>query len=150
MTTILREPTQSSRQSKGSAACTSPGLTDLTHALQRYFDLMYDCDTSRFDRVFRSTAQLHGFRDGQMVMWSAATYRDILDKRRSPKSLNAPRADEILLMDFASVTQAFAKVRLRINAMTFVDYLTWHCIDGEWLITSKGFHLESDQAPALG
>lgn len=31
---------------------------------------------------------------------------------------------------------------LRISTMVFVDYLTWHCIDGRWLITSKGFHLE--------
>jgi hypothetical protein len=117
-------------------------LSDLMQALQKYFDLMYDCDTSGFDQVFRSTVQLHGYRDGQMVAWPAQTYRDILDKRQSPKSLNAPRSDEILLIDFASATQAFTKVRVRINTMVFVDYLTWHCIDGQWLITSKGFHLE--------
>jgi hypothetical protein len=151
MTANFREPTQLPQQGREFAAQTigSSCFTDLTEALQRYFDLMYDCDTSRFDHVFRSTVQLHGFRDGQMVMWSASTYRDILDKRQSPKSLNAPRADEILLMDFASATQAFAKVRLRISSMVFVDYLTWHCIDGQWLITSKGFHLESDRNPAL-
>lgn len=151
MTAIPREPTRLPEQGKDSAACMTgrPCFSDLTHALQRYFDLMYDCDTSRFDQVFRSTVQLHGFRDGQMVMWSASTYRDILDKRQSPKSLNAPRADEILLMDFASATLAFVKVRVRISSMTFVDYLTWHCIDGKWLITSKGFYLESDPDPAL-
>lgn len=33
---------------------------------------------------------------------------------------------------------------VRVAAMTFVDYLTWHRIDGKWLITSKGFHLESE------
>jgi hypothetical protein len=149
MTAISHETTQLRQQSKDSSARTagSPRVAELTEALQGYFDLMYDCDTSRFDQVFRSTVQLHGFRDGQMVMWSASTYRDILDKRRSPKSLNAPRADEILLMDFASATMAFVKVRLRISEMTFVDYLTWHCIDGKWLITSKGFHLESDSDP---
>jgi hypothetical protein len=30
--------------------------------------------------------------------------------------------------------------------MEFVDHLTWHRIDGKWLITSKGFHLVSDGA----
>lgn len=120
-------------------ACTA----SLIDALQKYFDLMYDCDTSRFDQVFRSTVQLHGYRDGQMVAWPAREYRDILDKRQSPKSLNAARADEILMIDFASTTQAFTKVRVRINTMQFVDYLTWHRIDGQWLITSKGFHVES-------
>jgi len=115
----------------------------LIEAVQKYFDIIYDCDTSRFDQVFRSTVQLHGFRDGQMVAWPAQVYRDILDKRQSPKSLNAVRADEILLIDFASTTQAFTKVRVRVNTMVFVDYLTWHRIDGKWLITSKGFHVES-------
>lgn len=148
MTAALREPMQSPRQDRNSAAQTigRSCVTELTEALQRYFDLMYDCDTSRFNQVFRPTVHLHGFRDGQMVAWSASTYKDILDKRQSPKSLNAPRADEILLMDFASATQAFAKVRVRINTMMFVDYLTWHRIDGQWLITSKGFHLESESA----
>ncbi|MES2750769.1 MAG: nuclear transport factor 2 family protein [Pseudomonadota bacterium] len=115
----------------------------LMEAVQKYFDIIYDCDTSRFDQVFRSTVQLHGFRDGQMVAWPAQEYRDILDKRQSPKSLNAARGDEILLIDFASTTQAFTKVRVRVNTMVFVDYLTWHRIDGKWLITSKGFHVES-------
>ena len=144
MIAISHEPTQLRQQGEDSTA-----RKDLTRALQGYLDLMYDCETSRFDQVFRSTVQLHGFRDGKMVMWSASTYRDILDKRQSPKSLNAPRKDEILLVDFASATMALVKVRVRISSMTFVDYLTWHRIDGKWLITSKGFHLESDSDPAL-
>jgi hypothetical protein len=125
------------------------GIQDLTQAVQRYFDLMYDGDTARFDRVFRSTAQLHGFREGQMSMWPAPQYKEILAGRSSPKSLNAPREEEILLVDFASATQALVKVRVRINAVVFVDYLTYHRIDGEWLITSKAYHVEhSDPAPA--
>lgn len=122
------------------------GPEALLQAVQRYFDLMYDCDTSRIDRVFRSTAQLHGFRDGKMVMWPVAEYKAILAGRSSPKSLNAPRQEEVLLMDFASATQAFVKVRVRINAIVFVDYLTYHRIDGEWLITAKGYHVESNEA----
>jgi hypothetical protein len=118
------------------------GPETLVEAVQRYFDLMYDCDTSRFDRVFRSTAQLHGFREGKMAMWPAAEYKAILAGRSSPKSLKAPRQEEILLMDFASHTQALVKVRVRINATVFVDYLTYHRIDGEWLITAKGYHVE--------
>ena len=117
-------------------------IESLTAAVQRYFDLMYDGDTSRFDRVFRSSAQLHGFREGKMTMWSAPAYKEVLDGRPSPKSLKAPREEEILMLDFASPTQALAKVRVRINANVFVDYLTFHRVEGEWLITAKGYHLE--------
>jgi len=120
----------------------------LTQAVQRYFDLMYDADTTRFDRVFRPTAQLHGFRDGDMTVLTAQAYRALLDSRPSPKSLNAKREEEILLLDFASADQALVKVRVRINALVFVDHLTYHRFDGDWLVTSKGFHVERNDAAA--
>jgi Putative lumazine-binding len=53
------------------------------------------------------------------------------------------------MVDFASPTQALTKLRVRIAAMQFVDYLTWHRIDGKWLITSKGFHVESGEAAGI-
>jgi hypothetical protein len=116
----------------------------LTEAMQKYFDLMYDCDTSHLGDVFRSTAHLHGFRDGRMMSWSMEVYKNILNERQSPKSLGARRVDEIVQMDFASRDMAFVKARVRIAAMEFVDYLTWHRIDDQWLITSKGFYLQPD------
>lgn len=119
---------------------------NLLEAVQRYFDLMYDCDVSTFDRVFRPSAQLHGFREGEMTVWPAETYKDILSKRQSPKSQNAPREEQVLLVDFASVTQALAKVRVRIGATHFVDYLTYHRIGSEWLITSKAYHVDARSA----
>jgi hypothetical protein len=106
---------------------------------------MYDCDTSRFGEVFRPTAMLHGFRDGEMQAWPMDAYRDILNRRVSSKSQNLPREEDILLVDFPSPTMALVKVRVRIALGVFVDFLTWHCADGQWLITSKGFHLESQQ-----
>jgi hypothetical protein len=118
----------------------------LLEAVQRYFDLLYDCDISRFDSVFRSTAQLHGFREGKMTMWSAQAYKDLLATRQSPKTLGARRQEQILLVDLASDTQALVKVRVRVNTIVFLDYLTFHRIDGEWLITAKGYHIESDDA----
>ena len=117
-------------------------VKELTEAVQRYFDLMYDCDVSKFDSVFQSTSQLHGFREGKMTRWSAAEYREVLAKRESPKSLRASRDEAILLLDVASDTQAFVKAKVKINTAVFIDYLTFHKIDGHWKITSKGYHLQ--------
>src|SRR4051812_22555041 len=111
----------------------------LVDAVHKYFDLMYDCDVSRFEEVFRSTAQLHGFRDGQLTMWPAQQYKDVLSNRQSPKSQTAPRADEILLIDFASDAQAIVKVRVRIGATRFIDHLSYHREGERWLITSKAY-----------
>jgi Putative lumazine-binding len=119
-----------------------PAISSLTGAVQRYFDLMYDSDVAHFDQVFRSSAQLHGFREGQMTTLPAATFKEIIGGRPSPRSQNARREEEILLIDFASADQALVKIRVRINAVVFVDYLTYHRIEGNWLITSKAFHVE--------
>ena len=118
-------------------------MRELTEAVQLYLDLMYDGDVEKFDRVFCPTSQLHGFRDGEMTCWPAARYKEVLAGRQSPKAQGAAREEEVLLVDFASPTQALAKVRVRIGDMVFVDYLSWHRIDGAWLVTSKAYHREA-------
>jgi len=42
----------------------------------------------------------------------------------------------------ASDTQAFVKAKVRINTSVFIEYLTFHKIEGSWKITSKGYHLQ--------
>jgi len=118
-------------------------IHEMSVALERYFDLMHDCDVAHFDQVFAGTAQLHGFREGQMSCWGATQYKEILAGRTSPKALGAPRETQVILLDFTSPTQALAKVRVRINDMYFVDYLSYHKIDGTWLVTSKAYHREA-------
>ncbi len=127
---------------------THPASDSLREAVSRYFDLMYESDVSRFDHVFRPSARLHGLRNGEMRMLTAEAYKDILASTPSPQSRNAPREEQILLLDIASGDQALVKVRVRINTIVYVDYLSYHRIDGDWFITSKAFHIESMDAAA--
>lgn len=121
----------------------------LLTAVDAYFDLMYDYDVSRFDQVFTSCAQLHGLRDGSLKLITATQFRAALELGPSPKSNNAPRRQEVLLVDFSSPTQALVKVRVRIDALQYVDYLSYHLVDGAWMITAKSFHIEKTFAPAV-
>jgi hypothetical protein len=114
----------------------------LLAAVEGYFELMYDNDVSRFDQVFAASAQLHGLRDGHLRLLPAQDYRNALASGPSPKVQSAPRHQEILLVDFASAVQAMVKVRVRIDTLQYLDYLSYHCIDGRWLITAKSFHIE--------
>jgi hypothetical protein len=114
----------------------------LLEAVERYFELMSTSDTSSFDQVFAPSAQLHGLADGFLRLYSAHDYREALASRPSPQSKSAPRLNEILLIDFASLSQAVLKVRVRIDAIQYLDYLSYHLIDGAWLITAKSFHIE--------
>jgi len=122
----------------------------LLAAVERYFDLMFDSDVSRFDQVFAQSAQLHGLRDGNLRLLSAQDYRSALASGPSPKSKNAPRQHEVLLVDFASTTQAVVKVRVRIDTVQYLDYLSYHCIDDAWLITAKSFHVERRYETPIG
>jgi hypothetical protein len=122
----------------------------LLDAVERYLDLMFDCDVSRFDQVFAPTAQLHGLRDGALRVLTAEDYRGVLAARPSPKSRNAPRQEDILLLDFAAPAQALAKVRVRIDTVQYLDYLSYHLLDGAWLVTAKSFHVERTYEPGEG
>ena len=114
----------------------------LLDAVERYFDLMFDSEVLRFDQVFASSAQLHGLRDQNLRVLSSQDYKNVLASGPSPKSRNAPRQQEILLVDFASPTQAVVKVRVRIDTLLYLDYLSYHRINNAWLITAKSFHVE--------
>lgn len=121
---------------------TSTPTAGLLDAVQRYFELMHDCDVSKFDSVFHPSAALNGLREGAINEWPAAYYRDVLSKRESPKSLGAKRRDEVLLVDFASSNQALVKVRVLINETTFVDHLTYLKTGDDWKIAFKAYHVE--------
>ena len=98
----------------------------LLGAVERYFDLMFDSDVSRFDQVFAQSAQLHGLRDGNLRLLPAQDYKRALASGPSPKSKDAPRQQEVLLIDFASTTQALVKVRVRVDTVQYLDYLSYH------------------------
>src|SRR5436305_12198778 len=114
----------------------------LLQAIERYFQTMFDSDVARLDQLFAPTAQLHGLRDGELRVLPVAEYRQRLASTISPQSKAAPRQQEILSIDVASPTQALAKVRVRIDALLYVDYLLFHRVDECWLITAKSFHIE--------
>lgn len=123
-------------------------IAPLLEAVDCYFTLMYDNDVSQFDRVFAPTAQLHGFRDAELRILPVRDYRAMLASAPSPKSKNAPRLQEILLIDLASPAQALVKVRVRIDLLQYIDYLAYHCIGDAWLITAKSFQVERRYEPA--
>ncbi|UPJ64307.1 nuclear transport factor 2 family protein [Bradyrhizobium sp. 191] len=125
----------------------SPDIAPLLEAVERYFTLMYDNDVAQFDRVFAPTAQLHGFRDDELRILPVRDYRTMLASAPSPKSKNAPRLQEILLIELASAQQAMVKVRVRIDLLQYIDYLAYHRIHNVWLITAKSFHIERRHEP---
>src|SRR5262249_23601008 len=119
-------------------------LEEVKTVVLRYFDLMYSIDLALFDRVFDRTAQLYTLSNGETLVWTADAYRKILSERASPKSLGAPEESEVFQIDLASETQAFAKVKVRINDKVFIDYLTMLRLADGWKIVSKTYYRVTD------
>ena len=117
-------------------------IAPITSSIAGYFDLMYDADDTRFLNVFHPACLVHGLRDGKLMTWSAAEFRDMMRGRPSPASMQSPRDQNILSIEHTAPDLAVAKVRVRIGQTCFVDHLIFHCIDGTWLVTSKAFHIE--------
>jgi hypothetical protein len=108
--------------------------------VERYFDLLYTNDITIFGDVFAEQAHLYGLVNGAPLVWPVAQYRDLLSRRESPKAQGAPRENEILAIDRASDTQAFAKVAVRVADVRFIDYLSMIALPQGWRIISKTYH----------
>jgi hypothetical protein len=51
-------------------------------------------------------------------------------------------------MDFASATQALVNLRVRVDMIVYVDYLSYHFVGSDWPISANAFHVESVAAAA--
>ena len=116
-------------------------MQTIASAINRYFDLMYDADDNHFLKVFHPACLVHGMRDGKLTAWSASEFRDVMRGRPSPAAMKSPRGQEILSIEHTVPVLASAKVRVRIGQICFIDYLIWHRIDDDWLVTSKALHV---------
>jgi hypothetical protein len=115
-------------------------ITAISEALQIYFDVMYECDIEKFDRIFHPTSSLFTMKDGEFNLRPFAQYRAEISTRTPPKSVSQPRIDEILQIGMLSPEIAFAQVRVRIFEKVFVDNLNLLKFDGRWMIVAKIFH----------
>ena len=110
-------------------------------AINRYFELMYHANDQLFEDVFHPASLIHGVRDGHLVAWSAADFRELMRNRPAPAAMQSPRDQAILSIEHTASDLAAAKVRVRIGQTCFVDHLILHRIGNEWLVTSKAFHV---------
>jgi len=115
-------------------------MNEIQDAMQLYFDVMYECDLEKFDRIFHPASSLFTSKDGVLTLRSFSTYRAELEKRMPPKSLGQPRIDEVLTIDLLSPEIALAKVRVRIHEKIFIDNLNLLKLDGCWMIVAKIYH----------
>lgn len=110
--------------------------------LGRYFDGLYQSDTTLLRSVFHPKAHYTCATDGTLVHLGMDEYFPIVDARPSPASRKEVRADRIVAIEFAGPVTAFARVECAIGAKFFSDLLTFVFVEGRWQIISKVFHFD--------
>ena len=118
-------------------------LRDIEEALQRYFDGLYEGDTSKLEAVFHPEAHLFSVTNGALDDLPRTKWFELIRGRPSARSRDLPRRDWVTQIDRSGPSTAFAKVQCQIPPLYFTDYLTFVKLAEGWRVISKTFHTET-------
>ena len=117
-------------------------LTDLTQAIEIYFEAIHECDTAKLNTVFHPQSSLFDADNGAIFVEPIDSFSDDVAGRTSPASVGQNLDAEILLIDYLSPVSATVKIRIRAHKNVFVDHLGFVKGENGWQIVSKIWHLE--------
>lgn len=116
-------------------------LPDLDEAIQLYFDVLYECDLDKFDRVFHPTCNLYSPGDPEVAVVTLPNYRKIVAGRTPPSSSGFEREEQVDAVLFASADVAMVFLSSRVGERRFKDLLSFvRALDG-WKIVAKTYAL---------
>lgn len=119
------------------------GLPDLDEAIQRYFDVLYECDLEKFDRVFHPTCNLYSPGDPEVAVVTLSNYRQIVAGRTPPSRSRFEREEQVDAVLFASADVAMVFLNSRVGERRFKDLLSFVRAPDGWKIVAKTYALRA-------
>jgi hypothetical protein len=111
--------------------------TAIAQALENYyFEGIYEGDISILKQIFNEGALVFGDVKGQPYAKSLDQYLDGVKNRQSPKDSGKPFKGEIIAIKVVN-SIAIAEVKVKMYEFKYYDLLSFHKIDGKWLIVNK-------------
>ncbi|MBD0257852.1 MAG: nuclear transport factor 2 family protein [Cytophagales bacterium] len=101
-----------------------------------YFQGIYDGNVALLEQVFHPGTLLFGDVKGQPYAKTLAEYLDGVAHRTSPHDSGKPYETEIIRIDVVN-TIAVAKVRVKMYEFNYYDLLSFHELEGKWLVVNK-------------
>jgi hypothetical protein len=101
-----------------------------------YFNGIYQGDVNVLGAVFNKGTLLFGDVKGQPYAKTLDEYLDGVANRQSPKDSGQPFRWTILSIDVVN-SIAIAKVHVKMYAFNYYEFLSFHNIEGKWLIVNK-------------
>jgi hypothetical protein len=101
-----------------------------------YFKGIYTGDLNLLNKVYHPGTLLFGDVKGQPYAKTLAEYLDGVANRQSPKDSGKPFQGEIVNINVVQ-SIAIAQVKVKMYDFNYTDFLSFHKIDGKWLIVNK-------------
>jgi hypothetical protein len=101
-----------------------------------YFKGIYTGDINLLSTVYYPGTLLFGDAAGKPYFKTLAQYLDGVKNRQSPKDSGKPFKGEIISLEIIQ-SIAVAKVRVKMYDFNYFELLSFHKLDGKWVIVNK-------------
>jgi hypothetical protein len=109
----------------------------ISNALENYyFQGIYEGDLNALSQIFNTGTLLFGDVKGQPYSKTLDQYLDGVKNRQSPKDSGKPFKGEILNLKVVN-SIAIAEVRVKMYDFIYHEFLSFHKLNGRWLIVNK-------------
>lgn len=109
----------------------------ITDAIENYyFKGIYEGDEMLLGSIFQPGTLLFGDVKGQPYFKTVDLYLDGVKNRQSPKDSSKPFKGEILHISVVN-SIAVAELNVKMYDFNYRDFLSFHKINGKWLIVNK-------------
>ena len=102
----------------------------------RYFKGIYEGDTTLLSPVYHPGTLLFGDVKGRPYAKTLKQYLDGVQNRQSPKASGKPFKGEIVTIRVVN-SIAVAEIKVTMYDFVYQEFLSFHKIDGRWLLVSK-------------
>jgi hypothetical protein len=109
----------------------------ITDAVENYyFKGIYEGDVILLGSIFNPGTLVYGDVKGQPYFKTVDVYLDGVKNRQSPKDSGKPFKGEILNIKVVN-SIAMAEINVKMYDFNYRDFLSFHKINGKWLIVNK-------------
>lgn len=108
----------------------------IVQTLGNYFTGIYEGNTELLSGTFYQGSLLFGDVKGQPYYKTLAQYLDGVKSRQSPKDSGKTFKGDIVSIEIIN-SIAIAKVHVKMYEFNYEELLSFHKIDGHWLIVNK-------------
>jgi hypothetical protein len=104
-----------------------------------YFKGIYEGDVKLLRNAYYENTLLFGDAGGKPYFKTLAEYLDGVASRQSPKDSGKPFRGNIIAIEVIG-SIAMAKVSVKMYDFNYFELLSFHEMDGKWLIVNKMIH----------